>query len=64
MIIATSFDFNNMKSIEGIYHMELTKLRATTLGKLQRSRVMEYNTAKLRRTVVEVLMENDIHPKH
>ena len=44
--------------------MGLTEFRAVIFGKLQRSGVMEYITAKLRRIVVEVLLENDDHPKH
>ena len=44
--------------------MGLTEFRVVIVGKLQRSGVVESITAKLRRTVVEVLMENDDHPKH
>ena len=59
-----SFNFDNMKSIERDSRIELTEFRAAIFGKLQRSGVVESIMAKLRRTVVEVLMENDDHPKH
>ena len=64
MVKATSFGFDSIKSIEGNSCMKLTGFRAAIFGKLRQSRVVESVMAKLRRTVVEILMENDDHPKH